>query len=60
MITIISATNRPNSNSLKIASYYSQLLEKQGVNSKILSLESLPHNIAFSELYSNRSEAFQT
>ena len=59
MITIISATNRPNSNTLKIASYYAQLMEKQGVGSQILSLESLPVNIAFSDLYSNRSEAFQ-
>ena len=59
MITIISATNRPNSNSLKIAQLYSQLMEKRGIKSKILSLEQVPVDIAFNELFSNRSEEFQ-
>ena len=59
MITIISATNRPNSNSLKIARLYSQLMEKMGITSKILSLEQVPVDIAFNELFSNRSEEFQ-
>lgn len=59
MITIISATNRPNSNTLKIARNYAQLMEKQGVNSKILTLESVPVDIVFSDLYNNRSEEFQ-
>lgn len=59
MITIISATNRPNSNTLKIATNYALLMEKQGVNSKILTLESLPVDIAFSDLYDKRSEGFQ-
>ncbi|MES2138357.1 MAG: NADPH-dependent FMN reductase [Bacteroidota bacterium] len=59
MITIISATNRPDSNSLKIAQLYSQLIEKQGVRSEILSLEKVPVDIAFSELFSRRSDKFQ-
>lgn len=59
MITIISATNRPNSNTLKIATNYAQLLENQGVDSKVLTLESLPVNFISSDLYNNRSEAFQ-
>lgn len=59
MITIISATNRPDSNSLKIAQLYSQILEKQGLRSEILSLEKVPVDIAFNELFSRRSGKFQ-
>lgn len=59
MITIISATNRPDSNSLKIAQLYSQLIEKQGIRSEILSLEKVPVDIAFNELFSRRSGKFQ-
>ena len=53
MITIISATNRPKSNTLKTAQFYSQLLEKQNIKSEILSLENVPNDIAFNELFSN-------
>lgn len=59
MITIISATNRPNSSTLKIARYYLQLMEKQGVKPKLLSLEQLPADIAFNELFNKRSAVFQ-
>ncbi len=59
MITIISATNRPKSNTLKTAQFYSQLLEKQNIKSEILSLENVPNDIAFNELFSKRSVAFQ-
>ena len=59
MITIISATNRPNSYSLKIAKNYAQLMEKQGVESKLFSLESLPVDFTATDLYNKRSENFQ-
>ncbi len=59
MITIISSTNRPDSNSLKIAQFYSKIMEKQGVKSEILSLEKVPVDIAFNELFSRRSTEFQ-
>lgn len=59
MITVISCTNRPNSNTLKVAKQYAQLIEKQGVNYKLLSLEKLPHTIAFDEVLNKRSEIFQ-
>lgn len=59
MITVISGTNRPNSNTLKIAKNYLQLLEKQGVNAQLFSLEDLPHDLAFSDLFNNRSTRFQ-
>jgi chromate reductase len=59
MITIISATNRPNSNSLKIAKKYAQLIDKQGIECRLFSLENLPTDVISSDLYSNRSENFQ-
>jgi chromate reductase len=59
MITVISCTNRPNSNTLKIAKHYLQLLEKQGVKCRLFALEQLPHDIAFAELFNKRSENFQ-
>ncbi len=59
MITIISGTNRPNSNTLKLSTFYAQLMEKQGIKYQFLSLESLPLDIAFNELFNNRSEKFQ-
>ena len=59
MITIISATNRPNSNSLNIAKKYAQLIDKQGFECKVLSLEQLPSNFISTDLYSKRSENFQ-
>lgn len=59
MITIISATNRPDSNTYKIATTYSQLLDKQGVASKVFSLEQLTPDMQFIDLYGKHSEKFQ-
>ncbi len=59
MITIISATNRPNSNTLKIARNYAQLMGKQGVEYKLFSFEQLPVDLIASDLYNKRSENFQ-
>jgi|SRR3954470_585120 len=59
MTTIISATNRPNSNTSKIASAYAQLMEKQGVAAKVFSLEQLSPDMHFIDLYGKHSEKFQ-
>lgn len=59
MITIISATNRPNSNTLKVTQLYAQLMEKQQLKCKVLSLETVPHDLAFNELFGKRSINFQ-
>lgn len=59
MITIISATNRPDSSTLKVAKYYQQLMEKRGVETQLFSLENVPVDIAFNEVFGNRSSAFQ-
>ncbi len=58
MITIISATNRPDSNTLKIARNYALLMEKHNIHPKLLSLEVLPRDIAFTDLYGHRSKEF--
>lgn len=59
MITIISATNRPNSHTFKISKHYLQLIEEQGVTAQLFSLEDVPHDMAFTELFNNRSTRFQ-
>lgn len=53
MITIISSTNRANSYTILIAEYYQALLEKLGVESKIVDLTRLPEKFIFSALYEN-------
>jgi NAD(P)H-dependent FMN reductase len=59
MITVISGTNRPSSNTLKVAEHYVQLLAEQGVKAELFSLENVPHDLAFSDLFNNRSTRFQ-
>jgi chromate reductase len=59
MITIISATNRPQSNTRKVAVSYAQLMEKQGVAPKLFSLELLSPDLHFIDLYGKHSEKFQ-
>lgn len=58
MITIISGTNRPNSNSIRLANYYQRTLAEKGEAAQILSLNDLPGTITVSDLYGNRSEGF--
>lgn len=59
MITIISGTNRKDSNTLKIANYYQKELLKKGLETEIFSLLDLPDNLINTDLYGKRSEAFQ-
>jgi chromate reductase len=58
-ITIISATNRPDSHTQKVANHYYNELKMKGVDVSILSLEDLPQNFLFSDLYGSRSSEFQ-
>ncbi|MBI3517862.1 MAG: NAD(P)H-dependent oxidoreductase [Bacteroidetes bacterium] len=58
-ITIISATNRPDSNTEKVANYYQSVLKAKGVNANTLNLKNLPESILHSDLYGKRSEEFQ-
>jgi chromate reductase len=58
MNLIISGTNRLGSNSLKVANYYKQELLRKGEEWEIFSLEDLPHDILYTDLYGKRSDDF--
>jgi len=58
MITIISGTNRPNSNTLKVSGLCDDILQEAGVESQIFSLESLSNDFLFSEMYQKHSDEF--
>jgi len=59
MITVISSTNRPGSNTLKVAKYYQKLLLQKGQEANVLSLSELPGSLMVTDLYGKRSEAFK-
>jgi len=59
MVTIISGTNRLNSNSLKIAKYYQNQLAKKGLQTELLNLQDLPADLLNTDLYGKRSAAFE-
>ncbi len=59
MITVVSGTNRQNSNTLKVTNNYISMMEKQRGSPKMLSMESLPHDIAFKDLLGIRTKEFQ-
>ncbi|WP_316797244.1 NAD(P)H-dependent oxidoreductase [Pedobacter agri] len=59
MITIIAATNRPNSNTLKVAKYYQEQLKIKGQKTTLLSLEHLPADVLNTDMYGKRSQEFQ-
>ena len=59
MITIIAGTNRPNSNTLKIAKYYQNKLAEKGLETTLLDLQNLPANFVAEDLYGKKSEAFE-
>jgi|EP01037_Dinobryon_pediforme_P011964 NAD(P)H-dependent FMN reductase len=58
MVTIISATNRPGSSTLKVAAYYQKKLKEKGVDAGLLSLMQLPPTLIESDMYGKRSAAF--
>jgi len=59
MVTIVSATNRLNSSTLKVAKYYQKRLAEKGLESGLLSLTDIPRDLIETGLYGKRSEAFQ-
>ncbi|WP_443940006.1 NADPH-dependent FMN reductase [Pedobacter sp. MW01-1-1] len=59
MTTIVSATNRTNSNTLKVAKFYQKQLQEKGVHANLLCLEDLPADILNTDMYGKRSEEFQ-
>lgn len=59
MITIISGTNRPASNTLKVAKYYQKTLRLKGMETNLFSLEELPDSLIATDLYGKRSQLFE-
>lgn len=59
MTIIVSGTNRPNSNTAKICEYYQKMLAAKGLESEILYLTDLPSTIIKTDLFGERSDAFQ-
>lgn len=59
MIAIISGTNRPNSNSLRLAEYYDKRLSALGAETTIFPLTDLPDGFITADMFGKRSQAFQ-
>lgn len=59
MITIVAGTNRPNSNTEKLAKYYQNRLAEKGAEAGILSLTELPPNLIQTDMFGKRSVEFE-
>ena len=59
MVTIISATNRPGSSTLKLSQYYQKKLKEKGLEAGLLSLTQLPGNLIESDMYGKHSAEFK-
>jgi chromate reductase len=59
MITIVSATHRPHSNTRKIAEAYLEVAEGKGIEVQLLTLEDIPADMLFSDHFGKRSKKFQ-
>lgn len=59
MITLISGTNRPGSNTYRVTQAYSRVLEQLGAYHRVLSLESLPRDFAFTYLSDAQTDSFR-
>lgn len=60
MITIVCSTNRRNSITEKVVSFYKKVLQQKGEKTNVIHLEDLPADFTKSALYENqgKSEAF--
>lgn len=59
MITLISGTNRPGSNTRKVTNAYSEVLNSLGQEHHLLSLEDLPRDFAFTYFPESQSAEFK-
>ena len=57
-IVVVSCTNRPNSNTLKVSKIYENILKSKQVDVKILDFCLLPETIAFSETFGKRTDKY--
>ncbi|MBC7655048.1 MAG: NAD(P)H-dependent oxidoreductase [Oligoflexus sp.] len=60
MTLIVSGTNRPDSNTLKIAKYYQKVLAQKGEKTDILSLSNLPQDLISGGYYGKTLADFET
>jgi chromate reductase len=60
MTIIVSGTNRPDSNTLKIAKYYQKVLSHKGEKVEILSLTNLPQDLISGGYYGKTLNDFET
>lgn len=58
--TIITGTNRPNSNSEKIAQTYAAALHNAGGEGRVLKLTDLPRDFVFTDMWDERSAEMQS
>ena len=58
MITIISATNRKDSLTVKVAEFYSELLSQKKVENQVMDLCDLPVDFMFSNFYGSSTQPF--
>lgn len=58
MITIISATSRKDSNTLRVAKEYARLLADRGIPHQLLHLDNLPASLLSSDSYDDEDPAF--
>src|SRR3954462_10649172 len=57
-IVVLSCTNRPDSNTLKVSKIYQKMLLDKNKEAVILDFCQLPQNIAFAETFGKRSEEY--
>src|SRR6478735_3018611 len=58
-ITIISGTNRNDSNTQKVSNYYLTALKAKNIEAEVFSLKNLPESFLHSDLFGQRSHEFQ-
>lgn len=58
MITIICGTNRPGSNSDKVARVYAEIAQKQGFETNVFSLADLPYDFLDASRYGTTPDSF--
>jgi len=59
MITVISGTNRPDSNSIIVAEACCEILLNRGIESQLLSLRSIPEDFLFTEMFQEHSANYK-
>lgn len=57
-IVVVSSTNRPDSNTLKVSKIYQNILKSKNIDAKILDFTQLPENISFGETFGKRSPQY--